>query len=84
MSFIWIWICLSHLALILLNAGYFDPTHRTIGQCLPYLEDLAVVRSDDADIVGDYRVVEMGDGRLGNTILTRTAPMEFFNISLNL
>ena len=50
---------LSHLALILLNAGHFHLTHRTIGQCLSYLEDLAVVGCDDANIIGDYRIAEM-------------------------
>ena len=50
---------LSHLPLILLNTGNFHLTHRTIEQSLSYFKHLAVVWSDDADIVGDCGVVEV-------------------------
>jgi len=52
-------VCLPHLALIFLNTGHFHPTHRTIGQRLSYLQYLTVVWSDDADIIGGCRDVEM-------------------------
>jgi len=75
---------LSHLALILLNAGHLHPAHRTIGQRPSYLEDLAVVGSDDPDFVRDCRIAETQGSELESTVLTYTEPMELFHISLDL
>jgi len=67
-------MCFPHLALEFLDAGNFRPTHRTIGQSLSYLEYLAVVWSDDANIVGDCQVVEVQLKAVGPVRQSSPAP----------